>query len=179
MGFRNRNIQIFIYALLLLLPFFSLGQTAEGALKGRVTNSAHEGIPGITVLPEGYTDKGTITNHDGIFLIEGLKAGTYTLLISGVGFEAISKKVQTGSGKNEFPEFELQEKIIEMAEVEVTGESVASRLKKEGFELESIDTKSIQSQSVGLNQVLDQVPGIRVRQDGGGWGPGPAFPLMV
>lgn len=71
----------------------AIGQTEISAnrIKGKVMNEKGAALAGITVLQQA-TQKGTLTNKDGLFEIFGNNnRGPITLIFSGVGFE--TKKV--------------------------------------------------------------------------------------
>lgn len=79
-----------------MLPFLAMAQ-GHSSIKGTVTDASKETLPGITILLEGPFIKGTVTDPAGKFEITGMKAGTYTLKISGVGHETIHRTITLAS----------------------------------------------------------------------------------
>jgi len=77
-------------ALCLVLPWIGVSQT----IHGKVTD-ADDGTPlaGAHIQLTG-TFKGVFTNSDGVYRIENLPAGTYTLMASFLGYEKIEKKAE-------------------------------------------------------------------------------------
>ncbi|GAA5023102.1 hypothetical protein GCM10011506_05710 [Marivirga lumbricoides] len=62
-------------------------QKGTGTIKGKVYDQKDENevLPGASIRIEGTT-KGTVTNVNGLFEIENLPEGTYTLIVSFVGY---------------------------------------------------------------------------------------------
>lgn len=82
----------FVITLLLLLSV--LGLRAQATLTGQITDKlTGESLPGANVfLLE--TRQGGSANAQGVYKIEGLEPGTYTLRISYVGYEGFTRTVQ-------------------------------------------------------------------------------------
>jgi outer membrane receptor protein involved in Fe transport len=144
----------------------SLAQPVDSIITGIVSDVSGSPIPGISVLIEG-TNQGDATDGNGVFKIVLSERSTINLEVSGLGYHTKIVKVDF-EGKNSMDvPIKLKEKITEMNELLIEGESEATSIKKLGFEVEAIETKAIQSQSIELNTILDQTPGIQVRQQGG------------
>ncbi len=102
-------------------------QPARVAIKGKITNEKGEPVAAASVLVVGQNNKGTAADPQGEFTITGLKAGKYTLRISGVGFETLTREVTITD--DQMQEFSFQLKSINMAldQVIVTGYSRQSK----------------------------------------------------
>ncbi|MEM9897265.1 MAG: carboxypeptidase-like regulatory domain-containing protein, partial [Bacteroidota bacterium] len=137
----------------------------KGNLQGSLTDSNKEPLPGGTVqLLE--TNFGTITDGSGRFSIADVPNGTYTLKVSSVGFEKYEKTIQVdGNTTNLF--ISLQESINELDEVVVTSTTEAQEIAQQPIQISSIDLKPVQAQAVEVARILDDLPGVRVRQSGG------------
>ena len=88
---------------LLLIAFLSLsvvsaavGQST-GRITGTVTDAAGASLAGINVYVEGST-LGAASNAEGVYQIEGVPVGTYTLVASGIGFRAQRQSVSVAAG---------------------------------------------------------------------------------
>ena len=81
-----------------MLGTFASAQSGKGVLSGKVADVADAMLQGaqVEVLPHAGT---TTTNGQGEFTITNLAPGTYTVLISYVGFEPYSKEVTIAAGK--------------------------------------------------------------------------------
>lgn len=137
-----------------------------GKVSGAVFSSEGEKLPHALVAIKELS-KGSTANADGLFSIDQIPFGTYTVTASFIGYQAISKTITLFAENTEAEiKFVLPENTQTLNEVAVTGNASAEK-EKQGFALETISLKPIQNQSVELNKVLDQVAGMRVRQDGG------------
>lgn len=78
----KRRLPGIIAACALLVPAAAIAQT--GTLAGRVTDENGEGLKGATIRIMG-TQQGAHAKEDGKFILAGVKAGTYTIVVSYVG----------------------------------------------------------------------------------------------
>ncbi|MEN7547145.1 TonB-dependent receptor [Rapidithrix thailandica] len=69
----------------------------SGSIQGKIVDEAGEALIGATVIIQG-TSKGAASDADGNFILKNLENGTYTLLVSYVGYstQTISAKVTGG-----------------------------------------------------------------------------------
>ena len=67
---------------------------------------------------------GTTTNNDGTFRLEQVPGGTYTVVVSYVGFESLQQDLRLTGGETRRVTFELDPKDLEVEGVTVTGERV-------------------------------------------------------
>jgi hypothetical protein len=87
---------------ILLSYFFSFAQQGNFSITGAIVDSL-SGQPieyaTITVFQKGNTKpvNGTSTNHAGLFSIDNLSAGKYTLTIDFIGYRTISKDISPGA----------------------------------------------------------------------------------
>ncbi|MDB5032950.1 MAG: TonB-dependent receptor [Chlorobi bacterium] len=76
------------FPLLLLLTVGTMRAQTTGSLAGRVLDSNRKRIAGATVVVLGTSPlRGAITRVDGSYRIAGIRAGTYAIKVSAVGFE--------------------------------------------------------------------------------------------
>ena len=89
-------LTVVLVPLLLLVPGTAWAQSG-GAIRGRVTDSAGGVLQGaiVTLAPNGAS---TVTDKQGAFNIAGLPAGSYTVQVSYVGFNAFTKTVEVAAG---------------------------------------------------------------------------------
>ncbi|HHP7238861.1 TonB-dependent receptor [Longibacter sp.] len=100
--------------LLLLVP------TAYGqaTIEGTVTSN-DASVPGANVRILDGTE-GAASRSDGGYRIAGLKPGTYTLIVSAMGFETARETVTLASGETERVDFSLNPTVLRNDEVVVT-----------------------------------------------------------
>ena len=119
----------------------SAGQTASASFSGAWIRTASlmgmvavegEGLPGITVSITGRQDAQMLTDDNGQYTFTGLRAGNYTVEISGfdatdVGFSSTSSAVQVAVGESKVWSFDgtyVRESVI-AGQVSVEGNGLA------------------------------------------------------
>ena len=97
---------------------------STGKIAGVLQEAATEGpLPGASVYLEENTNLGTLTAPDGSYVILGVPPGTYTLIMSFVGFATIRHEdVQVFSGRTTFVDGSLREEVVEGEEIVVSAE---------------------------------------------------------
>ena len=78
---------------LLALLWFSAQLHAQFSVSGKITGKDSEPLTGANILIKG-TYKGTTSDMNGEFRLSNLKAGSYFLIISFIGYENIEKEVK-------------------------------------------------------------------------------------
>ncbi len=95
-------------------------ETPPGTIKGKIVTT--DGKPGAyvnVVLKE--TNKATVADEDGVFIIRNIKPGSYTLQVSHTGLQTQEKAVELAAGDTKTFEFTLRETSIQLEEVVVEG----------------------------------------------------------
>ena len=137
-------------------------QQEKGSLKGIVKNTTGEGIPGATVLIKGTT-KGTITDFDGNYLIDGLENGTVVQF----SFVGMSPLEITYSGQRNL-NVTLQESTVDIGEVVAVGYGVQKKVNVTGaistMEGNSIIEKPVSQLSTALQGMA---AGVTITQGSG------------
>lgn len=103
--------------LLLALPVWA----QQGSLHGRITTSDGQPAPFVHVALK-ETSSGRTTDEKGYYEFNNLPAGTYTLVISKVGFELQEVSVPVKASQTTTADFTLRESIAQLSEVEVLGQ---------------------------------------------------------
>ena len=104
-----------------VLGLFTISFSQGTTIKGKV-------IDKLTREPLPYADvhlvelkKGTITKPDGTFIISGVPDGEYTLEVSYVGYRKFHKKVDVKDNGTTEVNIELEQTVISLPGVIVTG----------------------------------------------------------
>jgi outer membrane receptor protein involved in Fe transport len=141
---------------------------AQSTLHGTVTEKATgEPVIGANLILLG-TSQGNATDLNGEFTIKDVKAGTYTLRVSSVGFITIRKEITVGSGDMEL-NFEMELTSQSLTALEV----FASRSDQEtpvAFSNVSQEDIKVQLGSRDLPLVLNVTPSVYSTNSGGGAG---------
>lgn len=97
------------------VSFLAIAQT--GKITGSVTDATTgEGLPFVNVLIEGTT-QGAATDIDGIYVIIGVRPGTYSVRASAIGYNPVTiQNVQVSIDLTSEANFELTETSVELEE---------------------------------------------------------------
>lgn len=109
--------------ILLIVLFFSLSAIAQqntGKIKGTITTSDSELAVGVNIILKN-SKYGTITNEDGIFEFNRVKANTYTLQVSLTGYETLEQEVTVSANETTTLNLQLKVSNKQLKEVIITG----------------------------------------------------------
>ncbi|MDH6253446.1 outer membrane receptor protein involved in Fe transport [Chryseobacterium sp. H1D6B] len=158
--------QIVLLFLIITISQYSFAQKAQ------ITGVIHEkpaiAVPYVTVTLKENTDKliaAAISDNKGMFRLENLPEGNYTISYSLIGFKTIIKPVQVSSGGVVHLGTILLEpdaKLIEEVSVTSQRTSVSLKLDKKVFEV----GKDVLSQSGAVTDLLNIVPSVSVSPTG-------------
>lgn len=158
--FRFKILFSFVFSILVLSV-----AAQQTHISGSVTDSAGV-IVGASAQLKG-TKIGATTDANGYFQLKNVKAGNYTLVISYIGFQTISKEIAIKASQNLQLNFVLQANLNDLETVQVKGRTVVNELKQSAFTVNAIDLKALQNTSADLNAVLNKSTGVKVRESGG------------
>lgn len=132
-------------------------------LSGKVMEKDSTQIAFATLYLKG-TRYGCSTDDKGRF---GFKApaGTHTLVVSLIGYDAVEKEINVGRDMKELTII-MQPTATKLEEVVVTGSGV-SRVQQSPFNAVAVDTRALQNTTKTLSDALSQLPGMKLRESGG------------
>lgn len=159
-----------------LVIFAAFGQKA--AISGKVVDKSKQAIVGASVTLKG-TVRGVQSNTTGEYIIKGLKAGNYTVVVSSVGLK--SKELSFILQENEVKslDFELEDETYTLKDIqvvasrgvrgneylgEVDGYSINATKKNEVIKLDNINANLAMNNS---RQIFSRTPGISVWENDG------------
>ena len=167
----------FITILLSTTALFNvLAQT--GQVRGVITDKEGKPAPYVTVQLKEI-QKGINSNEKGEFIIGNLKADTYTLVASFVGYKTLSQKIKIEDGKTLSLSLELFENAELLKEIVVSGTYTANRATTLGkANIRPLDlpqstavvsgTVIADQQAVRLGDVVKNVSGVSLTETRGG-----------
>ena len=126
--------RLIIFCFLLGITPLLLGQSATQVIKGNILDKQSEmPLIGATVqLLNSTLSKGTVTDVDGYFRIEGVPVGRQALQISYLGYHTVTlPNVVVTSGKEVILDIVLEESVEELSEVVVKANSEKDRAQNE------------------------------------------------
>jgi TonB-linked SusC/RagA family outer membrane protein len=139
-------------------------------IKGKVLSNRGDALPGASLLLKGTT-RGVVTNADGEFTMDGLKEGTYKLIVSYVGHA--TKEVQVTVPQRDAVSILLQEEMSALDEVVVVG--YGSQIKKElTGSIETVSNKELKDIPVAqvTQKLQGKLAGVQINQATGKPGQG-------
>ena len=148
------------------------GTTASvGAVAGGVAAPGPRAEPAtgaeVTLIDEAGRLHRVQTDFEGRFRFDALPPGRYRLVAQADAGQAESSVVVRG-GEVSTRNVRLKP-TRDMENIVVTGRrvSAAEWVEKSGFAVESVEIEQLRIQTLTLNDILDTVPGVRVRRNGG------------
>jgi iron complex outermembrane receptor protein len=100
-----------------LLAFSAFGQSGKGTITGKILTADGQPAQFVSIQIKG-TSQGTSTDESGNFTLK-TNADKTTLLVSGVGFQAIEKEIETNQTNIEI---QLQETAAKLGEITISGQ---------------------------------------------------------
>jgi hypothetical protein len=107
----------------LLLAGYAEEASAQsaGAIRGRITEAGSgQPISGVQISITG-TQRGTITDQTGAYLIPGVPAGQREVRITHIGFGSATRTVTVVAGESVTLDLQMQLAVLDMQEIVVTG----------------------------------------------------------
>ncbi len=152
-----------LFCMVLLTTSYEL--TAQvNKLSGFVFGPSNEPLVGASVIVDG-TQLGTVTDVHGAFQITDIKNGEYTISTSYIGYKTESKKIAVHADTQ--VKFNLMENAAELSMVVIQGTTEKTKIEKEGFAVDIIDTKEAGQRNIQTNELLNSSVGVKIRQNGG------------
>ncbi|MCD9573714.1 TonB-dependent receptor [Flavobacterium soyae] len=130
-----------------LLTGTTIWAQEKASIKGQVTLNNNESPDNISVILKG-TRLGTITDEQGNYKIKNIKPGTYTIKISGVGFNTIEKKTTVNEGEELIQNFTLITNSEELSEVVINGGKTNHYARKENQQVSRLPLKNLENPQV-------------------------------
>lgn len=154
---------------ILLLVFYTLHNISYGQqtfVTGNVLDNEGAPIENANVFIKG-TSNATFSDNKGNYRLS-IESGTMTMVCSVVGYlrKEITIQPEIGSTKqhnfilNVDPSFNLNAVVI-------VGKSNVRKVKETGFNAIAIDAKPFHNATIGMAEVLEQAPGVKIQQEGG------------
>ena len=139
-------------------------------ISGKIIDAdTHKPIFGafVELLIEGQAVGGLTTDHDGSFFFDELHPGKKQIIVHLVGYQSFYKEVLVGSGIKSTYEINLVREPITMQAVEILGKSEQVNSKITGTASKISADLVTQTQPLGIQELLELVPGINGYADDG------------
>ncbi len=142
-------------------------QTVTGSIVGRVTESATGNpIAGANVLVLG-TMLGAATDGEGRFIIPYITPGSYTIMVSAIGYKKEEKDIRVLRGREVDLAFVLEETVVLLDGVAVTASRYQQSVNDIPVSLSLVPAHELSERNIlSVDQALRYVPGVNAL-DGG------------
>lgn len=162
---KNRYLtKILVFLIPGIFTLNAAGQHSDANIFGDV-KSAGEHIPFAAVFVDG-TNIGTTTDETGHYMLIDLPEGKYTLVARALGYREAKQEVTITGNKTLEVNFELQEELMSIDEVVVTGTKTFKRQTETPVIVNVIDRRTIDAvQACNISEGLRFQPGLRVETD--------------
>lgn len=160
-----------IFTIILLLIFTISLNAQKGIIRGIVTDSENESLPGVNLIIL-ETQNGTVSDVSGAYTFINLDPGVYTIKASYIGFEIKEIQINLASGETQEFNIQLQSGIL-LNEVVVNGrlvgQSKSINTQKNAMNITSIVSSEELSRfpDANIGDALKRIPGINVQYDQG------------
>jgi iron complex outermembrane receptor protein len=152
-----------------ILFFGNFAVLAQGTISGKVNDSQGNAIPGVNVILINTTI-GAATDVNGMYKIENVPAGDYTMRFSAVGFKSQNFSVSVANNQMTKQNATLKEDVLQMEGVVITGTAGGSGIQKKdaSFSITTISPRQMEQLSPpSTAAALDLVPGVWSESSGG------------
>ncbi|MBL7906046.1 MAG: TonB-dependent receptor [Bacteroidales bacterium] len=149
------------------LPVLVFAQ-GTGTIQGKVMDSqTKETLIGATVRVKG-TSTGTITDINGAYTLKISEPGSYTLLVSYVGYSNAEKQVTLSAGQQANVDFDLSADLIGLDQIVVTGVVNQKSALESSINVSTMRPKAVEEfGAVTTAEIFKAIPGIHSEATGG------------
>jgi len=160
------NILMIVFFLSIYTTSTIHGYAKKSIIEGTVIDAkTHEPLIGVNVFIE-HTTIGAATDENGKYIISMVPVGEVRVIASIIGYEVGNKLVKVVAGERIRVDFELNQTILEMGAVVVTGTATPHLIKDVPVRTEVIPRRMIeQKQACNLAEALSFHTGIRVENN--------------
>jgi TonB-dependent starch-binding outer membrane protein SusC len=156
-----------------LLPAGAMAQ-GVGTLSGQVVDQAtQQPIPGVQIFLPG-TNRGSLTNQQGRYLITNVPAGTVDVRATIIGYSSSTQRVTVQAGETATANFELATSAVAIEGVVVSAAGREERRREIGNAVSNINVTDVELAAVpNMSSLLQgRSAGVTVMQSGGTAGSG-------
>ncbi len=142
-------------------------QTNRGTVAGTVVNDEGEPLPDVQIV-DLTLQRGTTTDADGTYEIDGLPTGEHLLEFRFVGYRTVVREVQIAAGETTTVDATMQTRVLEVDGVTVTGTARARSTLRAPQSVDVMGLQELESQrGAALGDLLqDNVRGVSSIQTG-------------
>ena len=114
----------------------------DGGIRGRVTTVTGEPLSNATITVEG-TNRAVAADNSGEFTLTGLKAGSYKIKVSAVGFETFTRDIRVSDNETATFTFVMHQGNNKLDEVVVTALGITRKERSVGYSTQQISGSNL------------------------------------
>ncbi|MEN7550388.1 TonB-dependent receptor [Rapidithrix thailandica] len=138
-----------------------------GSVEGSVKDENGDALVGVSVYLESTT-KGSVTDLDGAFAINGVEAGSYVLVASFVGYKTKKQNISVSNGQATQASFQLSPDLLHLDDIVVTGVRNPRAKIESSVAITTLSSKQIEQKApINTADLLKTIPGFYVESSGG------------
>ncbi len=140
----------------------------DGSIKGKITDQKGAPLPNASIQLLG-TNKGTVANNNGEFILSGIKQGTYKLQVTAIGFEDQLIDIIVKDNEESVLDFQLKEKDNNLEEVVVTALGISRKQRSLGYATQEVKGENLtltKEQNV-IGSLAGKIAGVQVTGSSG------------
>ncbi len=145
---------------------------SQSSISGKILDGANnEPLVGATVFVLG-TNKASITDIDGNFIIQDVPTGDYSLEVSYLGYGTTYQNVSLANGTNQIEAIGMKESGVGLESVVITGVLDIVQDRSTPVAVSTISSRDIQLKlgNQEFPEIMKSTPSIYVTKQGGGYG---------
>ncbi len=164
--FNYHPVALFFMLLVFILPAMAFSQE-KSSISGQVSDETGQTVPGANVIIQG-TSKAVSTDVDGGYTFLNLSAGSYTILVTNIGYKSTQKNISVKEGENLTVNFRIEAESQSLKEVVVTGSSSPRSKLESSVAITTLGAKAIEDRApISTAAILQTIPGFVVETSGG------------
>lgn len=168
------RVPVILLAFLLCCISTVMAQT-NGNIKGQVTDTEGNALPGASVQIKGTT-KGVSTNTAGNFELQGVREGSYTLVVNYMGYKPAEIEVQVKGGSTVVKDIKLVSRSTDLSTVTVSsvmeGQQKALNQQRSADNIKQVVSADLMGRYPDLNvaESMQRLPGVTIGRNSSGEG---------
>jgi len=142
-----------------------LQQKHSGLIYGKITDNSNEALPGANISLTN-TNIGAASASNGVYTIANVPPGEYSIRVSMIGYEVVEKKVTVRVNSRIKLDFELDETVMEVDEIVITGTGTPELYSNATVKTSVVQRDLIERQKANnLAEAIDLQLGVRVESN--------------
>ncbi|MBQ0734665.1 TonB-dependent receptor [Aquimarina celericrescens] len=148
-------------------------QQEYATVTGKILGDSEDPLPGVNVIIKSL-NLGASTDWDGLFTLDKVPKGTYTIQVSYLGFDTFEQEIEiSGTSVINLGDIVLRPSTNELGEVIVTanveGQQKAYNLQRTSDNIKTVVSADLVNQfpDINVSEALQRVPGVNIERNNG------------